>query len=59
MDLPEWVEQQGSHQDGGLIESEDGAEEGGGLLVRIKLKVGMAIGDESRADDGEQTRLQE
>jgi len=47
-------------RDGGLVESEEnGAEEGGGLLVRIGSEVGMDIDDEGGADGGEQTGLQE
>ena len=43
---------------GGLIKSEeDGAEEGGGLLVWIGLEVRLDVDDESRADGREQTRL--
>ena len=47
-------------RDGGLVESEeDCAEEGGGLLVRIGLEVGMDVDDEGRADGREQTGLHE
>ena len=47
-------------RDGGLVEGEEnGAEEGGGLLVRIGSEVGMDVDDEGRADGGEQTGLQE
>ena len=50
----------GLTRDGGLIESEENcAEEGGRLLVRIGLEVGMDIDDEGGADGGEQTGLQE
>ena len=49
----------GLTRDGGLIESEENcAEEGGRLLVRIGLEVGMDVDDEGRADSGEQTSLQ-
>ena len=63
-DLARWVSRdrwdgRGLTRDGGLIESEENcAEEGGRLLVRIGLEVGMDVDDEGRADSGEQTSLQ-
>ena len=47
-------------RDGGLVEGdENGAEEGGRLLVRIWSEVGMDVDDKGGADGGEQTGLQE
>ena len=63
-DLARWIFLSGRNAggltgDGGLIESEeDGAEEGGRLLVGIGLEVGIDIDDKSRADGREQTCLQ-
>ena len=46
--------------DGGLIKSEeDGAEESGGLFIRIRLEVGIYVDDKRRADSRKQTRLGE
>jgi hypothetical protein len=45
---------------GGLVESEeDGAEEGGRLLVGIGLEIRMDVDDEGGADGREQAGLQE
>ena len=64
-DLAWWIfldkwDGRGLTRDGGLIESEeDCTEEGGRLLVRIGLEVGMDVDDEGGADGREQTGLQE
>jgi len=42
--------------DGGLVESEDGTEEGG---IRVRLEVRIGINCKSGDDDREQTSLQE
>ena len=64
-DLARWIllsrwNHGGLSWDGGLVEGEEnGAEEGGRLLVLVGLEVGTNTNDESRADGREKARLQE
>ena len=62
-DLAQWVllnRRNGGHLtgDGGLVESEDGAEEGHGLVVQIGSEARMDIDGESGAYCREQARLE-
>lgn len=52
-----WKGKRVARQARGVDLADENTEEGGGIVIRLRLEVGMVLGDERGGDGGEQTSL--